>query len=55
MMILICILNISDIDECAIATNVCGNGTCENEPGTFRCDCFDGFESSMMMQMCMGK
>ena len=34
---------------------VCGNGTCLNQPGSFVCDCKEGFESSIMMQVCMGK
>ena len=45
--------NCTDIDECRIAENPCGNGTCVNVPGGFQCDCNAGFESSMMM-MCMG-
>lgn len=46
---------ISDIDECNIMHGVCGNGTCRNTPGNFLCDCKEGYESTMMMQVCMGK
>ena len=46
---------VTDIDECRISNNVCGNGKCVNTPGRFECDCDAGFESTMMMQMCMGK
>lgn len=34
---------------------VCGNGTCQNTDGSFICDCDEGFESTMMMQVCMGE
>jgi Calcium-binding EGF domain len=44
-----------DIDECSIMHGVCGNGTCRNTPGNFKCDCFEGFESTAMMQVCMGE
>ncbi len=33
---------------------VCGNGTCQNTNGSFTCDCEEGFETTMMMQICMG-
>ena len=45
----------SDIDECNIMRGVCGNGTCQNTNGSFTCDCEEGYESTMMMQICMGK
>lgn len=45
----------TDIDECGIMRGVCGNGTCQNTAGSFICDCDEGFESTMMMQVCMGK
>lgn len=44
-----------DIDECSIMHGVCGDGTCRNTPGNFICDCKEGYESTMMMQVCMGK
>ena len=44
-----------DIDECSIMSGVCGKGTCRNTPGNFICDCEEGYESTMMMQVCMGK
>lgn len=46
---------VSDINECGIMHGVCGNGTCQNTDGSFICDCDEGFESTMMMQVCMGE
>lgn len=46
----------TDIDECRISPDLCGSGTCVNTPGSFECECFDGYESGfMMMKNCMGK
>ncbi|GAA6100747.1 nidogen-1 isoform X1 [Tachysurus ichikawai] len=34
-----------DIDECAETPQICGAHTvCNNHPGTFRCECIDGFQ-----------
>ncbi|CAH2251167.1 Nidogen-1 [Pelobates cultripes] len=34
-----------DIDECQEQPNVCGSNTiCNNHPGTFRCECADGYQ-----------
>ena len=44
-----------DINECAISHTICANGTCRNTAGSFHCDCNEGYEDVMMMQMCMGK
>ena len=45
----------SDIDECRISPDLCGHGTCVNTPGSFECECFEGYESGfMMMKNCMG-
>ncbi|MEQ2193535.1 hypothetical protein XENOCAPTIV_002402 [Xenoophorus captivus] len=44
-----------DIDECRISPDLCGHGTCVNTPGSFECECFEGYESGfMMMKNCMG-
>lgn len=44
-----------DIDECRISPDLCGPGTCVNTPGSFECECFEGYESGfMMMKNCMG-
>ena len=52
----VCILvMVADIDECGLSDNVCGNGSCENTPGRFICHCLQGFESTMMMQVCSGR
>ena len=45
----------SDVDECLIIPGACGNGTCENIAGRYRCVCDAGFEDPMNMQMCMGE
>ena len=41
----------SNIDECSILTDVCGNGTCIDVPGSFTCQCDPGFEVTPMMQV----
>uniref|UniRef100_A0A8C9L834 Fibrillin-2 n=1 Tax=Pavo cristatus TaxID=9049 RepID=A0A8C9L834_PAVCR len=55
MYILVTILmKCQDIDECRISPDLCGSGTCVNTPGSFECECFDGYESGfMMMKNCM--
>lgn len=46
----------SDIDECHISPDLCGQGTCVNTAGSFECECFEGYESGfMMMKNCMGE
>lgn len=46
---------VSDIDECRISPDLCGHGSCVNTPGSFECECFEGYESGfMMMKNCMG-
>lgn len=51
------LLNVgADIDECRISPDLCGSGICVNTPGSFECECFEGYESGfMMMKNCMGK
>lgn len=47
---------LSDIDECRISPDLCGQGKCVNTPGDFECECFEGYESGfMMMKNCMGE
>lgn len=47
---------VPDIDECRISPDLCGHGSCVNTPGSFECECFEGYESGfMMMKNCMGK
>lgn len=47
--------SLPDIDECRISPDLCGPGTCVNTPGSFECECFEGYESGfMMMKNCMG-
>lgn len=43
-MVLLLSLDSSDIDECSASIDVCGaNAVCENTPGSYHCQCKDGF------------
>lgn len=44
-----------DIDECSINSTICLNGLCINTKGSYRCDCFTGFEPSADGKECIGK
>jgi len=44
-----------DINECAENPNVCQNGYCVNQPGSYKCDCYDGFKTSYDGKQCIGK
>ncbi|XP_065257208.1 nidogen-1 [Emys orbicularis] len=36
-----------DVDECSKQPTICGsNAVCNNQPGTFRCECVDGYRFS---------
>lgn len=43
-----------DIDECSIMHGVCGDGDCQNIPGSFQCKCKEGYETSQLLQVCTG-
>lgn len=43
-----------DVDECSVNPHLCQNGQCLNLEGTFRCDCFDGFEPTSDRKRCIG-
>uniref|UniRef100_A0A671RB95 Nidogen-1-like n=1 Tax=Sinocyclocheilus anshuiensis TaxID=1608454 RepID=A0A671RB95_9TELE len=44
----------SDIDECRETPQICGpNAVCNNHPGTFRCECRDGFQFASDGQTCV--
>ncbi|XP_069001154.1 nidogen-1 [Embiotoca jacksoni] len=43
-----------DIDECRENPQICGpNAICNNQPGTFRCECEDGYQFSSDGQTCV--
>lgn len=43
------------MDECSISFKICGNGVCINTPGSFKCECQEGYETMPPMETCMGK
>lgn len=43
-----------DINECVTKSNICRNGNCINLQGSYRCDCYDGFEPSHDRKQCIG-
>lgn len=45
-----------DIDECQQQPTLCGsNAACNNQPGTFRCECLEGYQFSADGRTCVGK
>ena len=46
-------LFIKDIDECSLANGGCDH-TCVNEPGTFYCECRQGFKIDEDGKNCSG-
>lgn len=45
--------SISDINECALNSSVCGNGTCLNLIGSYTCNCTSGYRFNG--QTCIGE
>lgn len=45
---------LTDDDECVSRPGICGNGTCTNVIGSFRCSCNAGFEQGID-NTCQGK
>lgn len=37
---------VADVDECSTVEDICENGECINQQGTFQCICPPGFEIS---------
>ncbi|KAM4603908.1 nidogen-1-like [Polymixia lowei] len=43
-----------DVDECRETPQICGsNAICNNQPGTFRCECRDGFQFTSDGKTCV--
>ena len=42
----------TDIDECASNPSLCGNGTCVNTVGSYRCHCNLGFQVGTVRNIC---
>lgn len=46
---------ISDVDECTLFRDICGNGVCRNREGSYECICQEGYELTRARDTCMGK
>ncbi|XP_065169457.1 fibrillin-2-like [Atheta coriaria] len=44
-----------DINECVVNSGLCPNGHCVNMQGSYRCDCFSGFEHSEDGKSCIDR
>ncbi|KAI2658943.1 Nidogen-1 [Labeo rohita] len=45
-----------DVDECSESPQICGPySICNNQPGSFRCECLDGFRFASDGRTCVGK
>lgn len=44
-----------DIDECSADPSLCSNGRCYNLEGSYRCECFEGFEPTPDRKRCVGE
>lgn len=48
--------NTLDIDECLEQPGLCGsNADCNNQPGTYRCECAEGYQFAADGQTCVGE
>lgn len=48
--------NTLDIDECAEQAGLCGsNADCNNQPGTYRCECVEGYQFAADGRTCVGE
>lgn len=43
-----------DVNECAANGNLCKNGHCVNTKGSYKCECYEGFEVSSDGKSCIG-
>lgn len=46
---------IADIDECKVIHDVCRNGECINERGTYHCICNPGYTTDVTGTLCIGR
>lgn len=45
-------ISVTEVNECEIYRDLCGNGECIDTPGSFRCRCYPGFVYNPLTQTC---
>lgn len=50
-----CLIFVSDRNECLEIPNVCSHGLCVDLQGSYQCICHNGFKASQDQTMCMGE
>ena len=45
----------ADVDECLHMSNLCENGECVNNDGSYRCKCKMGYKLDATGKKCVGK
>lgn len=55
LIIFVHIYYIADIDECKVIHDVCRNGECVNDRGSYHCNCKAGYTPDITGTACVGK
>lgn len=45
---------VTDVDECRSLSDICMSGRCRNTIGSFRCDCYSGYQYTAERMACEG-
>ncbi|MDN0705620.1 calcium-binding EGF-like domain-containing protein [Escherichia coli] len=48
-------VKLTDIDECKVIHDVCRNGECINDRGSYHCICKNGYTTDITGTSCIGK
>lgn len=46
--------DVTQVNECALRANICGNGRCIDTPDGYQCDCYPGYQKGES-EVCEGQ